>query len=110
MSDKISQAAVVLCTCPSEAGGRALAKVLLGQNLAACVNLLPAVTSLYPWQGQLCEEQECQLLIKTRLSCLEELERCIQQHHPYEVPEIIALPILWGHQAYLEWIEQHCTP
>ncbi|WP_345316784.1 divalent-cation tolerance protein CutA [Ferrimonas gelatinilytica] len=83
--------------------------MLLSQHLAACVNLVPGITSLYRWQGSVCEDQECQLLIKTQQSSLVELERCILQHHPYEVPEIIAVPTVWGHQAYMEWIKQNLT-
>ncbi|GAA4871359.1 divalent-cation tolerance protein CutA [Ferrimonas pelagia] len=100
---------VVLCTCPDESAGKALAAHLLQQGLAACINLIPGVLSMYQWDGKLCEERECQLVIKTRAEQQPALEAAICQHHPYDVPEIIALPIQWGHQAYLDWIKQHCA-
>ncbi|WP_028115787.1 divalent-cation tolerance protein CutA [Ferrimonas senticii] len=99
---------VLLCTCPNDSVAEQLASGLLDQQLVACVNLLPGITSLYHWQGQLCREQETQLLIKTRSTQLPMVEQWLRQHHPYEVPEMLALPVQWGHQPYLEWIQQNC--
>ncbi|MBY6187689.1 divalent-cation tolerance protein CutA [Marinobacter hydrocarbonoclasticus] len=101
---------VVLCTCPDEQTAEQLAQHLLSRSLVACVNLIPGITSLYHWQGELCRDQEVQLVLKTRAACLPELEACIKDNHPYEVPEILALPVDWGHRPYLEWINQHCQP
>lgn len=103
-------ACVVLCTCPDNASAEQLAARLLSQKLVACVNLLPGITSLYQWQGELCRDSEVQLVLKTRADCLPALEACIKEHHPYEVPEMLALPVEWGHRPYLEWINQHCQP
>ncbi|MBY5981260.1 divalent-cation tolerance protein CutA [Ferrimonas balearica] len=109
-TDPTNDHRVVLCTCPDNASAERLADALLSQKLVACVNLLPGITSLYHWKGELCRDNEVQLVLKTRASCLPALETCIRAHHPYEVPEILALPVEWGHRPYLEWINQHCQP
>lgn len=94
---------VVLVTAPSKAAAAAIAQALIQDKLAACVNILP-VESLYIWQGQVQQEQEYQLLIKTHLVHYQALETRIRELHSYEVPEIIAVPILQGSAAYLHWI------
>ncbi|WP_298443774.1 divalent-cation tolerance protein CutA [uncultured Ferrimonas sp.] len=104
----MNQAVVVLCTCPSNAVAEQVATALLSQGLAACVNMVPGVVSMYHWQGQLCRDTETQLLIKTHSDQLPELEAAIRQQHPFDVPEIIALPVQWGHQPYLDWMKQNC--
>lgn len=97
---------IVLVTTASEAEARKIAQTLVQEKLAACVNFLP-VSSIYTWDGQVQQEQEWQLLIKTRLSQYSALEARIQQLHTYEVPEIIAIPILQGSAAYLQWVGNH---
>lgn len=94
---------VVLVTAGSQEEAEAIATSLVKLQLAACVNLLP-IQSIYTWQGELHKEQEWQLLIKTDLSKFPALEAKIRELHSYEVPEIIALPILVGSQPYLNWI------
>lgn len=81
----------------------AIAQALIQDKLAACVNMLP-VESVYTWQGQVQQEREYQLLIKTHLANYPALEAKIRELHSYEVPEIIAVPILQGSAAYLQWI------
>jgi periplasmic divalent cation tolerance protein len=106
----MSQYGVVLVTTVTQAEGLAIAQVLVQQKLAACVNLFP-VQSIYIWQGDLCEDQEWQLVIKTQLDHFSELETAIRAHHSYEVPEIIALPLAAGAEPYLAWIKaQTSTP
>lgn len=100
----MNQAIVVLTNLPDEDSARAMARDLVAQRLAACVNLLPAVQSIYRWQGQLEEARETGLLIKTAASRYPELEAAIRARHPYEVPEIIALPVTQGWDPYLDWI------
>lgn len=95
---------LVFCTCPDLDSAQALAHLLVEQRLAACVNLLPAMRSVYRWQGQIEQAQEVQLLIKTCADRLEALTTAIQQEHPYELPEIIAISPSAGLPAYLEWI------
>jgi periplasmic divalent cation tolerance protein len=100
---------LVMTTLPDEASARALARCLVEQRLAACVNISPAIQSIYRWQGAIEEANEVTLLIKTMRSHYDELEAAIRHAHPYEVPEIIAVPIATGLPAYLEWIEQQTT-
>lgn len=94
---------VVLVTAPSQQEAEAIATSLVKLQLAACVSLVP-IHSIYTWQGELHQAQEWQLLIKTQLSHFQALETKIRELHSYEVPEIIALPIVAGSQSYLEWI------
>jgi periplasmic divalent cation tolerance protein len=94
---------VVLVTTPTEAEGKAIASALIESKLAACVTLFP-VRSLYTWQDEIQQEQEWQLMIKTDLTHFDTLAKKIQELHSYEVPEIIALPIITGSQSYLNWI------
>ncbi|HJV87813.1 MAG TPA: divalent-cation tolerance protein CutA [Noviherbaspirillum sp.] len=89
---------------PDEAVAHALAHRLVERRLAACVNVLPAVRSIYQWQGAIEEAVEVTMLAKTTPSRYPELEAEIRAGHPYEVPEIIALPIVAGLPAYLGWI------
>jgi len=96
---------VVLVTASSRIEAEAIATSLVQSQLAACVSLLP-IHSIYPWQGELHQEQEWQLLIKTDLTQFDTLEAKIRELHSYEVPEIIALPIVSGSQPYLQWISE----
>ena len=96
---------VVLITAPSIDVGRSIAKKLLESRLVACVNILPQINSLYVWEGKICDDQEALLFCKTRSEVvLPDLIPAVQAIHPYEVPEIIALPIMTGSQNYLDWI------
>ena len=106
----MTDAIVVLCTCPNEVSARELAHTLLNEKLAACVNLIPQVTSLYIWQGKMEESQEVQLVIKSRRTLFGVLQQRIQTLHPYEVPEILAMPVLNGSPAYLQWLQEQTTP
>jgi len=99
---------VVLVTAPSQEEGKAIAKALVEAKLAACVTLMP-VHSIYTWQGQIMEEQEWQMVIKTKLTQFPLLKNKIRELHSYEVPEIIALPIVGGSASYLQWISGNVT-
>lgn len=96
---------LVLVTIDTEANAQILAKQIVEAHLAACVSLAP-VQSIYRWQGTLHQDPEWQLTLKTDLTRLEELAQFITQHHPYEVPEIIALPLVAGSTAYLNWLAE----
>ena len=98
------QAIVVLVTCPSRAVARRLATVLIHERVAACVNVVPGIESVFWWQGRVDRSRELLLLIKTTLRRFEPLRRAILAHHPYDVPEIIALPIAAGHPPYVRWV------
>jgi periplasmic divalent cation tolerance protein len=95
---------VVLCTCPDEDSAQRIAADIVGSGLAACCNRVSGVRSTYRWQGRVEDEPEVLLLVKTTRERFEELEMRLKSLHPYEVPEIIALPILTGSQAYLTWL------
>jgi periplasmic divalent cation tolerance protein len=95
---------VVLCTAPDAEVGARLAKGLVEAKLAACVNVIGGLRSFYVWKGELQDDAEVQLLIKTREARLDELQAFLDEHHPYEVPEILALPIAKGGESYVEWL------
>jgi periplasmic divalent cation tolerance protein len=100
-----SQYGVVLVTAPSKEEGCAIAQTLIQARLAACVSLFP-IHSVYTWQGEVHQDDEWQLLIKCDLAKFQVLEAMVRQVHSYEVPEIIALPILAGSQPYLNWMKE----
>jgi periplasmic divalent cation tolerance protein len=96
-----------MVTAPSVETGQQIVDLLIEQKLAACVNLISPVKSSYLWQGENFQDEEVLLLIKTRTELFEtELVPAIQTIHPYEVPEIIALPIAMGSKSYLDWISE----
>ena len=96
---------LVLTTVPDEELGRRLARTLVEERLAACVNVGPAVTSFYWWDKKLVEDGERMVFIKTRAAILDRLEARLKELHPYEVPEFISLPIASGSPEYLGWLE-----
>jgi periplasmic divalent cation tolerance protein len=95
---------LVFTTLPSADKAAELAKALVEERLAACANLLPAIRSIYRWQGKLQDENEVLLLLKTRAEHLERLKLRILELHPYEVPEVLAVPVEAGYQPYLDWL------
>lgn len=102
-------ALLVLCTCPDEASGNALAQALVTQRLAACVNVLPPMRSIYRWQGRIEHASEVQLLVKTTAQRFPALKDHIVRQHPYDVPEILAFPASDGLPAYLRWVEDETS-
>lgn len=98
---------VTLCTVPDRETGERIAAALVEERLAACVNLIPGLTSIYRWQGKVEKAAECLLVIKTTSSRFEQLRERIKALHPYELPEIIAVPITSGDSAYLNWIVEN---
>ena len=102
--DTATQALLVIANCPDEACANRIALAVVEAGLAACVNLLPRVQSVYRWQGAIESASEVPLLIKTTAGRYTELETAIRELHPYDVPEIIALPIAQGLPAYLDWL------
>ena len=96
---------VIVCTTlPADADSAALARTLVGERLAACVSTLPGVRSVYRWKEQIEEDDEQQLLIKTTAERASALCERIRALHPYEVPELLALPVADGGAEYLDWI------
>lgn len=96
---------VVLVTCPQDLS-KEIAKKIVGERLAACANIVREVESVYWWQGALEDEKESVLILKTQETLFEELQEFVQSIHPYDNPEIIALPIAHGAPMYLEWLRQ----
>jgi periplasmic divalent cation tolerance protein len=106
----MSRILLVLCTCPDRDSALAIATPLVEEGLAACVNIGEPLTSIYLWQGRLEQSRECLLLAKTTVERYRELESTIRERHPYELPEIIAVPVETGLADYLQWVEQCTTP
>jgi periplasmic divalent cation tolerance protein len=95
---------VVYVTAPTGKSAERLAKIVLQRRWAACVNIVPLVKSRYWWKGKIESAKEALLIIKTRESLVSKLSDGVRKIHPYNVPEVIALPILKGHQPYLAWL------
>lgn len=95
---------LILTNAPDETTAHAMARILVEQKLAACVNLLPGVRSIYRWQGAIEEAAEVTMLIKTTQERYADVEAAIKGAHPYEVPEIIATPVVAGLAGYLGWV------
>jgi periplasmic divalent cation tolerance protein len=95
---------VVLITTGSLEEARRIADVLVQQRKAACVNIVPQVSSMYRWEGRIQEDEESLMIVKTRAELLPEVVDSVRAAHSYEVPEIIALPVAGGNQDYLDWL------
>jgi periplasmic divalent cation tolerance protein len=99
-------AVVVLSTFPSEAKAAEISRLLVEERLCACANLVPAVRSIYRWKDELCDEAEALAIIKTTSERVDALRERIVALHPYDIPEVIVLPIEGGHAAYLAWLAE----
>ena len=100
MTDKI----VVLSACSTEEEGRRIARKLVEMRLAACVNVTPRVRSFYRWKGEIAEADECLLVIKSSRALFDSLRTELEKAHSYEVPEVVALPVVAGAPNYLNWL------
>lgn len=96
---------IILNTYPDQEQAKQMANTLVDEGLAACVNIVPGLTSIYKWQGKRESGTEVLLIIKTRREHYEQIESRIKSMHPYELPEIISVPIENGLKAYLDWID-----
>ena len=92
------------CTCPDTASAQKLADALVGERLAACVNRIPGIASTYRWKDQVVTDHEELLLIKTTAGQFPALKERLLALHPYELPELIAVPVADGHRPYLDWV------
>ncbi len=101
---------VVLCTCPDDEVASAIARALVEERLAACVNRIPGVRSIYAWQGAVHDDAEVLLLIKTEASRFDALRARVLALHPYELPELLAVEVTRGLDAYLAWVAAAVTP
>jgi periplasmic divalent cation tolerance protein len=95
---------VVLVTVPDADTGKILARRLVQERLVACGNVIPGLTSVYRWEGEIQEDPEALLVLKTRADAVEVLKRRVEELHPYDVPEFLALPIAHGNATYLRWV------
>ncbi|MBE0431534.1 MAG: divalent-cation tolerance protein CutA [Dehalococcoidia bacterium] len=99
---------VVLITAGSDEEAREITRLLLTEKKAACVNILPGVDSLFWWQGEVDSARESLMVVKTRAALFPEIVELVKRAHSYEVPEIIALPIIAGSEDYLKWLDIAC--
>lgn len=106
----MTEVRVVLCTCPDQAEAKRLASGLVEQGFAACVNILPEIRSIYRWQGVLNDDQESLMVIKTSSGKYVHVQSWLEQNHPYDMPEIIALPVEMGSRSYLDWVIGESLP
>ncbi|MDX2042593.1 MAG: divalent-cation tolerance protein CutA [Acidobacteriota bacterium] len=106
----MTDALVVITTTETEADAERLARLLVEMELAACVQVLPRMTSIYRWQGKIEQSGEVLLLIKTTRAAYPRLEAAIKQNHSYETPEIVAVPVETGSDAYLNWLKTSVKP
>ena len=97
---------VVFITCPNKKEGENIGAHLVSEKLAACVNVVPGLKSIFHWDGKLNRENEVLLIIKTKLSCFNKLEKRVLRLHSYSVPEVVGLPIVKGSQKYLKWVRE----
>lgn len=103
-NDAIDRAVLVISTFANHDSARQFGTTVVESQLAACVNLIPGVTSIYQWKGKIEEESEVVALIKTTAEKLEDLEAFLQKNHPYDEPECIVVPIEAGSAGYLSWV------
>lgn len=97
---------LAVTTCPDEAAAKRVAEVLLKDRLATCVNRIAGVQSSYVWDGRLHDEAEILLMIKTTEDRVTQLEARLKAVHPYELPELLIVPVIGGNERYLEWVRQ----
>ena len=97
---------IALCTCPDAETGQKIANALVTERLAACVNRIAGVQSTYVWKGELQNDTEVLLVIKTTTEKLATVEARVKELHPYEVPEFIAIPVSGGSREYMEWVRE----
>jgi periplasmic divalent cation tolerance protein len=100
----MTDAVVIFVTAGSEAEAETIAKALVEAQLAACVNILSPMRSIYRWQGQVADDREWLLVIKTRVERFAAVETTVKALHSYQVPEVIALPVVVGAEGYLQWL------
>lgn len=97
---------LAITTAPTPESAEKLARALVEKKLVACASVVPGAKSVYWWKGRVEEAGEAVVLMKTRVELLSELERELKSIHPYEVPELIAVPIVWGSSQYLAWVDE----
>lgn len=99
-----SQMSLVMVTCPNKESANRIASSLTSKKLAACVNITQEIRSIYRWKGKIEESRELLLIVKTRKGLLGKITQEVKLNHPYQVPEVIVLPIVGGSQEYIKWL------
>jgi periplasmic divalent cation tolerance protein len=102
------QVILVLCTFPDAEKARQIGTLVVERQLAACVNLVPGIESIYEWEGKVCLEAEVMGVFKTSADRFEALMDALVEVHPYEVPEVVALPVTKGSAPFLDWVRRQC--
>ncbi len=105
----MSSCIVIYCTVPTKQDAKSIAKILLTQRLAACINIVDKVQSIFSWHDEICEEKELLMMIKTKSILFDRVKQAIKLTHPYNIPEIISIPIENADSEYLEWINAETT-
>ncbi len=100
---------LLYCTCPDTETAQKIARALVESKQAACVNIVPGLRSIYHWKGEVQEDAECLLLIKTQAPRVTSVTESILSLHPYELPEVIAVPVIAGYAPYLDWVRDNST-
>ncbi|RAP33709.1 divalent-cation tolerance protein CutA [Candidatus Marinamargulisbacteria bacterium SCGC AG-410-N11] len=95
---------IIITTCPTKAAAKKIANKLVAAKVSACVQISSPIESFYYWDNQIQNDQEYRLQIKTKTSLFEKVKDIIQSNHPYDIPQIILVPILEGNKAYLDWV------
>ena len=98
------EAAIAMTTTNTEREARHLAALLVKEKLAACVQIVPKILSIYRWEGEIHEDQEYLLIIKTQEKRMKDVRRALEEHHSYEIPEFLVLPVVDGLEAYFDWM------
>jgi periplasmic divalent cation tolerance protein len=93
-------------TCPDKKAAEKIADIILGKRQAACISIIPDIASRYWWKGKIEKSKEVLLIIKTRKNLVKRIEKTVKENHPYEVPEVIAIPVVSGSVDYLDWLEK----
>ncbi len=104
MSEDGASVVVAFSTAPNEDVARALAKKLVEEGLAACVNVIPGIRSIYIWKNEIVEDRESLMIIKTRKDLINRVRQVFEKEHPYEIPELIFVDVVGGHKPYIEWV------
>ena len=107
-TENVNNLCILLTTCASQAQATEIASQLLLQKLAACINIIPNIHSYYCWDEKVCNDQELQLVIKTKRQNISPLKSWLETNHPYDVPEILVLSVTDSSQAYGKWVQEVC--
>lgn len=103
---RMSDVLIVYCTLPDDERASEVARALVDERLVACINLLPAVRSFYRWEGKVCDDPERLAIIKTSAARFEAMKERLLELHPYDLPEVIAVPVARGSAPYLKWVAE----